>query len=93
MSKGGAGARLPKDVETGGAAPLKPTLVKSGLLIGGAGLSFAGIYGAIMLFPRAAGNVLFPFLPEEMRPFASCCSYCSSIMALLAGVVLLMVKR
>lgn len=80
----------------GGAVPIAkpmPWQAKVGVGVGAGALSFAGIYGAIMLFPNAAGDVLFPFLPDEMRPFACCCSYCSSIMAMLGLVVFMLVKR
>jgi hypothetical protein len=58
----------------------------------GAG-AFAGIYGASMLFPRAVGSVLFPFLPKEYQPLAACCVSCSSCAAVLALLVMMMVKR
>lgn len=93
------GAARPNTGAAGGAdvgavPPAKmPWQAKVGVGAGAAVLSFGGIYGAIMLFPRAVGDVLFPFLPPEMRPFASCCSSCSSVMAMLGLVVLLMVRR
>lgn len=80
----------------GGAVPAAKPLGPGGKVAigaGVAGLSFAGIFGGIMLFPKAVGDVMFPFLPEEMRPFACCCSYCSSVMAMLGLVVFMMVRR
>lgn len=66
---------------------------KTAIGVGGAALGFAGIYGAIMVFPKAVGDTVFPFLPEEMRPFASCCSSCSSVMSVIALVLFMLVKR
>lgn len=79
--------------EGGGSKPIGAYAKPIGAGAAVAGLSFAGIFGAIMLFPKAVGDVMFPFLPEEMRPFASCCSSCSSVMSVIALVLFMLVKR
>ncbi len=95
--KPGTAVKPSADGDAGGAAPApaKPmgAWQKVGVGAAAGGLGFAGIFGAIMVFPKAVGDTIFPFLPEEMRPFASCCSYCLSIVAALALVVMMMVRR
>lgn len=64
--------------------------------VGGAatvGGVFAAVYGAIMLFPKAVGNVLFPFLPEEFRPIAACSCSCSSCACVMVLAVVMLMKR
>jgi hypothetical protein len=89
MSKGSKGDEGVRPDGDGGI-----TLGKAGKYTGLGALGIGGVlltvYGVIMIVPKALGQALFPFLPEEMQgPAVSscCCSCCCSIALLLVVMI------